>query len=82
MAFGAKRSVMRTLDPARAWLPVLATGLGFVVVVGGAALLASATLADLIGLVYLLASPAIYRGLVAVVDWESRASGRVAGTAN
>lgn len=61
-------------------MPVIVTGGLFVVVVGGVALLASATLADLVGLIYLLASPAIYRGLRAITAAESGVDGLATGT--
>lgn len=71
---------MRGLDGLRGWMPVIVTGGLFVVVVGGVALLASATLADLVGLIYLLASPAVYRGLRAIADAESGVAGLATGT--
>lgn len=52
----------------RQWLPLLATGVLFVAVVYAAYAAASSTWADLAGLVYLLASPAVYRVFVAAVD--------------
>lgn len=51
------------------WLPEFVTGLVFVILVGGTALAASPMFADLVGLMYLLASPFVYRAIRTVLAW-------------
>lgn len=64
----------------RRWLPELVTGLVFVILVGGTALAVSPMFADLVGLMYLLASPFVYRGIRTVFAWG--AAPARAGTAS
>lgn len=66
----------------RVWLPLVVTGTGLLVVSFGLDAVAATSIADLGGLLYLLASPALYRGLRDVVGEGADPSPSVDGPAD